>query len=210
MSDGSDMGTPFGQGREAIPQARSFGQATPTSCSAGASVGQATHGRSVGCGVSDRAMDAAPYRQGHQRAVRCAYSVGHWWRLLRRLGFSCQKPEKCALQRNEPEIVRCKRHGWPALKKSPARRPQHRLHRRIRLERMVHKVVIAMGIAASHVVRVQPAIAPCFRRLLRLFPVAIHDQGAAHAELAHPSRLDRLLRRIRVARVIRHRESRRS
>ncbi|KAB7634950.1 winged helix-turn-helix domain-containing protein [Verminephrobacter eiseniae] len=39
------------------------------------------------------------------------YSVGHLWRLLRRLGFSCQKPEKRALQRNEPEIVRCKRHG---------------------------------------------------------------------------------------------------
>ncbi|MCW5284620.1 winged helix-turn-helix domain-containing protein [Verminephrobacter eiseniae] len=67
------------------------------------------------------------------------YSVGHLWRLLRRLGFSCQKPEKRALQRNEPEIVRCKRHGWPALKKSPARRPQHRLHRRIRLERTAQR-----------------------------------------------------------------------
>src|SRR6218665_2990303 len=76
MSDGSDMGTPFGLGREAIPQARSFGQATPTSCSAGASVGQATHGRSVGRRVSDRAMDAAPYRQGHQREVRGAIQRG--------------------------------------------------------------------------------------------------------------------------------------
>ncbi|MCW5235543.1 winged helix-turn-helix domain-containing protein [Verminephrobacter eiseniae] len=48
------------------------------------------------------------------------YSVGHLWRLLRRLGFSCQKPEKRALQRNEPEIARCKRHGWPALKTKPS------------------------------------------------------------------------------------------
>jgi len=31
--------------------------------------------------------------------------------------------------------MRWKRHGWPVRKKSPARRPQHGLHRRIRLER---------------------------------------------------------------------------
>ena len=48
------------------------------------------------------------------------YSTGHLWHLLRRLGFSCQKPEKRAIQRNEPEIVRWKRHGWPALKKKPS------------------------------------------------------------------------------------------
>lgn len=48
------------------------------------------------------------------------YSVGHLWHLLRRMGFSCQKPEKRALQRSEPEIVRWKRHGWPALKKKPS------------------------------------------------------------------------------------------
>ncbi|MBL8502297.1 MAG: IS630 family transposase [Rhodocyclaceae bacterium] len=49
------------------------------------------------------------------------YSTGHLWRLLRRLGFSCQKPEKRALQRNEAEIARWKRHTWPALKKKPRR-----------------------------------------------------------------------------------------
>ena len=50
------------------------------------------------------------------------YSTGHLWHLLRRMGFSCQKPEKRAIQRNEPEIVRWKRHGWPALKKKPSER----------------------------------------------------------------------------------------
>ena len=45
------------------------------------------------------------------------YSVGHLWHLLRRLGFSCQKPEKRATQRNESEIAHWKRHTWPALKK---------------------------------------------------------------------------------------------
>ncbi|MBN8473327.1 winged helix-turn-helix domain-containing protein [Sulfuritalea sp.] len=48
------------------------------------------------------------------------YSTGHLWHLLRRLGFSCQKPEKRAIQRNEAEIVRWKRHGWPGLKKKPS------------------------------------------------------------------------------------------
>jgi transposase len=50
------------------------------------------------------------------------YSTGHLWHLLRRLGFSCQKPEKRALQRNEAEIVRWKRHTWPALKKKPSKK----------------------------------------------------------------------------------------
>ncbi len=48
------------------------------------------------------------------------YSTGHLWHLLRRLGFSCQKPEKRAIQRNESEIMGWKRHGWPALKKKPS------------------------------------------------------------------------------------------
>ncbi len=47
------------------------------------------------------------------------YSTGHLWHLLRRMGFSCQKPEKRAIQRNEAEIARWKRHTWPALKKKP-------------------------------------------------------------------------------------------
>ncbi len=47
------------------------------------------------------------------------YSIGHLWHLLRRMGFSCQKPEKRATQRDETEIVRWKRHTWPALKKKP-------------------------------------------------------------------------------------------
>jgi transposase len=48
------------------------------------------------------------------------YSTGHLWHLLRRLGFSCQKPETRALQRDEAKIARWKRHTWPALKKKPS------------------------------------------------------------------------------------------
>jgi transposase len=50
------------------------------------------------------------------------YSTGHLWHLLRRLGFSCQKPEKRATQRDEAAIAHWKRHTWPALKKKPGER----------------------------------------------------------------------------------------
>ncbi|MFO0239449.1 MAG: winged helix-turn-helix domain-containing protein [Betaproteobacteria bacterium] len=39
--------------------------------------------------------------------------------MLGNLGFSPQKPEKRALQRDEQAISTWKRKGWPALKKSP-------------------------------------------------------------------------------------------
>lgn len=48
------------------------------------------------------------------------YSNTGCWELLRNLGFSPQKPEKRATQRNEQAIVDWKRKTWPALKKRPA------------------------------------------------------------------------------------------
>jgi transposase len=45
------------------------------------------------------------------------YHPNHLWRLLRRLGWSCQKPERRALQRNEAEIAHWKRYRWPHIKK---------------------------------------------------------------------------------------------
>ena len=53
---------------------------------------------------------------------RCGvdYHPGHVWHLLDRLGFSCQRPSRRAIERNEAEIARWRRHRWPALKKKPA------------------------------------------------------------------------------------------
>ena len=47
------------------------------------------------------------------------YSTGHIWHLLRRLRFSCQKPARRAIQRDEAHIERWKKRRWPALKKTP-------------------------------------------------------------------------------------------
>lgn len=46
-----------------------------------------------------------------------SYSNVHVMRLLHELGFSCQKPEKRAIQRNEAAIAEWKAKRWPALKK---------------------------------------------------------------------------------------------
>ena len=45
------------------------------------------------------------------------YHPGHVWRLLGASGFSCQRPERRALERDEQAIRRWQRVTWPALKK---------------------------------------------------------------------------------------------
>jgi transposase len=48
------------------------------------------------------------------------YQVSGVWRLLRRLGWSPQKPERRAVERNEREIRRWIQKEWPRIKKKPA------------------------------------------------------------------------------------------
>jgi len=43
----------------------------------------------------------------------------HVYKLLRRLGWSCQKPERRAKERDEAAIQRWVRADWPALRKGP-------------------------------------------------------------------------------------------
>lgn len=47
------------------------------------------------------------------------YHPGHVWRLLGASGFSCQRPERRAIERDETAIRRWKRVTWPGLKKRP-------------------------------------------------------------------------------------------
>jgi transposase len=47
------------------------------------------------------------------------YHPAHGWKLLHRLGWSCQMPERRPIQRNEHAIAHWKRYKWPAIKKSP-------------------------------------------------------------------------------------------
>lgn len=54
-----------------------------------------------------------------KREFGVAYSHTGCWQLLRALGFTPQKPQRRALQRDEVAIVQWKRKRWPALKKTP-------------------------------------------------------------------------------------------
>jgi transposase len=47
------------------------------------------------------------------------YHPAHIWKILRRLGWSCQVPARRPIQRNEQAIAHWKRYQGPAIKKSP-------------------------------------------------------------------------------------------
>ena len=48
------------------------------------------------------------------------FSQTQVWRILGSLGFSPQKPEKRAIERDEDAVRHWKRRTWPALKKKPS------------------------------------------------------------------------------------------
>ena len=44
----------------------------------------------------------------------------HVWKILRRLGFTCQLPEQTAREQNADEVDRWRHYKWPALKRGLA------------------------------------------------------------------------------------------
>ncbi len=48
------------------------------------------------------------------------YHPGHVWKILKAMGWSCQRPTGRARERNEEEIRRWRRAKWPTIKKKPA------------------------------------------------------------------------------------------
>jgi transposase len=53
-----------------------------------------------------------------QKHCRAQFHRSHVARLLHELGFSCQKPERRALERDEEKIEEWKRKRWPQVKKT--------------------------------------------------------------------------------------------
>lgn len=54
-----------------------------------------------------------------ERHFGVRYTSTHVWRLLGRLGFSPQRPDRRAIERDEKAIARWKQKRWPTLKKTP-------------------------------------------------------------------------------------------
>ena len=59
-----------------------------------------------------------------RREFAVAYHAGHVWKVLGQLGWSCQRPERKARERNEQAIRRWLRYRWPRIKKRLAT-PMH-------------------------------------------------------------------------------------
>lgn len=70
-----------------------------------------------------------------ERQCGVRYTNVHVWRILRGLGWSCQRPVGRALERDEKAIRHWKQACWPEVKKRPKTRAHHRLPRRIGTER---------------------------------------------------------------------------
>ena len=51
-----------------------------------------------------------------QRLTGVAYHPGHVWRLLRRLGWTLQRPARRAAERDEAAIARWRAQEWPRIK----------------------------------------------------------------------------------------------
>jgi transposase len=80
----------------------------------------------------ERALKAGPEAYGYatglwtlprvasliEQTCGVTYHPAHVWRILRRLGWSCQRPTGRALERNEPAIQQGKRVRWPQVKKT--------------------------------------------------------------------------------------------
>ncbi|MEU6873301.1 winged helix-turn-helix domain-containing protein [Streptomyces sp. NPDC088190] len=76
--------------------------------------------RCPGSWFRGRPVDPGTSRAVVTRATRVVLSRAPVWRLLTdRLGWSLQRPERRAIERNESEIARWIAHEWPRIKKGP-------------------------------------------------------------------------------------------
>ena len=57
-----------------------------------------------------------------KRECGIQYHPGHVWKILRQMGWSCQRPAGRALERDETAIRRWKKQRWPELKKKPEKK----------------------------------------------------------------------------------------
>ena len=81
----------------------------------------------------ERGLKRGPEKLGYETSLWTAWRVAHLiehecgvkyhpsqaWRILRQLGWSCQRPTGRALERDEEKIWQWKQQRWPEIKKKP-------------------------------------------------------------------------------------------
>lgn len=56
-----------------------------------------------------------------RRNFHVTYHPSHVWKVLGQFGWSCQRPERKARERNEEAIRHWLRYRWPRIKKKPGK-----------------------------------------------------------------------------------------
>jgi transposase len=79
--------------------------------------GPAWHGYPTDLWTLSRVSEVIRKRFGVQ------YDLSAVWRVLRRIDWSCQKPERRARERDDEAIARWRSQRWPRIKKREAMRP---------------------------------------------------------------------------------------
>lgn len=73
----------------------------------------------VAAGFATALWTLARVAQVIERQFGVKYHPGHVWYILRDMGWSCQKPERRARERDEAAIARWRAEEWGRVKKSP-------------------------------------------------------------------------------------------
>ena len=69
------------------------------------------------CGYTGGLWTTARVRNLIADRTGVRYHEDHVWRILRKLGWSCQRPTGKALERDEEGIRHWKKYRWPQIKK---------------------------------------------------------------------------------------------
>ena len=115
-----------------------LGSTTEARRTAGAEAGRARRAQSAltarkTYGASRSGLKRGPQALGYETSLWTSWRVAHLieqecgvqyhpsqaWRILRQLGWSCQRPVGRALERDEEKIRQWKQQRWPEIKKKP-------------------------------------------------------------------------------------------
>lgn len=73
----------------------------------------------VSCGYKTELWTLARIADVVESVAGVHYDTGHLSRLLKAMGWSCQKPKRKAKERNEEDIARWVKEEWPRIQKGP-------------------------------------------------------------------------------------------
>jgi transposase len=105
------------QGEEGLKRKASPGQRSRLSAAQLQQLEQALLAGPAKAGYATELWTAPRVRKLIWDRFRVCYHESHVWLLLRKLGWTCQKPAKRALERDEEAIQTWVKRRWPRLKK---------------------------------------------------------------------------------------------